>query len=151
MSDELSELLETAIYKEIEAQALYSAGQKKTQDPGAVSLMKELAKEELRHAEELKRLKDKGLKKNAWHQKRVPDLKIAEYLTAADSVEGAGLQELLVFAMKREQQSVEFYSRMMTAMRNEEAKRLCEGLAQWELRHKLRLELLYEGLFYKED
>ncbi len=150
MSDELAELLDTAIYKEIEAQSLYLAGQKKTQDPGAVSLMKELAKEELHHSGELKKLKDKGLKKSDWHQQKVPDLKISEYLTGDDSIEGAGLQDLLIFAMKREQQSVEFYSKMMGVARDETAKHLCESLVQWELHHKLRLELLYDGLFYKE-
>ncbi len=76
MPDDLTELWDTAIYKEIESQALYLAGQKKTQDPGAKSLMKELAEEELHHSEELKKLKDKGVKKGGWHQKRVPDLKI---------------------------------------------------------------------------
>ncbi len=150
MPDDLTELWDTAIYKEIESQALYLAGQKKTQDPGAKSLMKELAKEELHHSEELKKLKDKGVKKGAWHQKRVPDLKISEYLTGDGLIEGGGLQDLLIFAMKREQQSVEFYSRMMGVMRDEAAKHLCESLVQWELHHKLKLELLYDGLFYKE-
>ena len=59
MPDELTELLDTAIYKEIASQALYVAGQSKTQDPGARALMKELAQEELRHAEWLKDLKEK--------------------------------------------------------------------------------------------
>ena len=49
MLDELADLLDTAIYKEIASQAFYIAGQSKTQDPGAKALMKELAQEELRH------------------------------------------------------------------------------------------------------
>lgn len=151
MTDELTELLDTAIYKEIEAQALYIAGQKQAQDPGARSLMVDLAGEELHHSEALKKLKDRCLERSAWHPRKVPDLRISEHLTAAGSIEGAGLQDLLIFAMKREQQSVEFYSKMTGVMRDEAAKHLCESLAQWELRHKLRLELLYDNLFYKED
>jgi len=53
MSDELTDLLDTAIYKEIASQAFYVAGQSKTEDPGAKALMKELAEEELKHLRSL--------------------------------------------------------------------------------------------------
>lgn len=155
MFGDLAELLETAIYKEIESQALYSAAQKKTADPAALALMKDLEKQELIHSEELKKIQDqrqdKGSKANGWHQERVPDLMASDYLIGPASPEGAGLQDLLIFAMKREGQAVAFYSRMMGVMRDEDAKRLCESLVHWELSHKLRLELLYDNLFYGED
>ena len=54
MADEVNELLETAIYREIASQAQYIAGQSLTEDPGAQALMKELAEEELRHCRRLK-------------------------------------------------------------------------------------------------
>ncbi len=151
MSDELTQLLDTAIYKEIASQAFYIAGQDKTQDPGAKALMKELAQEELRHSEWLKNLKEKGVEKLSWHQDKVSNLMISEYLTGGDTLEGAGLQDVLVFAMKREQQSIEFYSRLMSVMRDEAAKRLCEKLVHEELKHKLRLETFYDDQFYGED
>jgi len=44
---------------------------------------------------------------------------------------------------------VEFYSRMMGALVDEDAKRVCESLVHEELKHKLRLETLYDDLFYK--
>ena len=151
MSDELTELLDTAIYKEIASQAFYLAGQSKTEDPGARALMKELAEEELKHSQWLKDFKEKGLAKQDWHQEGVPNLMISEYLTGGDTLEGAGLQDTLVFAMKRERQAVEFYSRMMGIMRDETAKHLCESLVGEELKHKLRLEKFYDDLFYGED
>ncbi len=151
MSNELTELLDTAIYKEIVSQAFYIAGQSQTQDPGAKALMKELADEELKHSEWLKNLKERGLEKRSWHQKEVPNLMISEYLTGGDTIKGAGLQDTLVFAMKREQQAVEFYTKMMGIMRDKPAKRLCQRLVHNELRHKLRLEMFYDGLFYEED
>ena len=151
MSDELTQLLDTAIYKEIASQAFYIAGQDKTQDLGAKALMKELAQEELRHSEWLKRLKEKGLEKLSWHQDKVSNLMISEYLTGGNTLEGAGLQDTLVFAMKREQQAIEFYSSLMSVMRDEAAKRLCEKLVHEELKHKLRLETFYDNQFYGED
>jgi len=54
MSDELTDLLDAAMYKEIASQAFYVAGQNKTQDPAAKALMKELAEEELKHLQWLK-------------------------------------------------------------------------------------------------
>ncbi len=151
MSDELTELLDTAIYKEVASQAFYLAGQSKTEDPGAKALMKELAEEELRHSQLLKNIKEKGLDKGGWHRDKVPNLMISEYLTGGETLEGVGLQDTIIFAMKREQQSVEFYSKMMSAIKDKAAKRLCERLVHEELRHKLRLEILYDDLFFRED
>lgn len=151
MQDELRELLEAAMYKEIASQAFYIAGQNKTDDPGAKALMKELAEEELRHSQMLKELSETDWEKGDWHREQIPNLMISEYLTGGDKLEGASLQDTLLFAMKREQEAVEFYSQMMSALRQEHAKRLCEKLVHEELKHKLRLEMFYDDLFYGED
>ena len=151
MSDELTELLETAMYKEIAAEAFYSAGQNNTNNPGAKALMKEMAEEEHRHTQILKDLKERDWEKGQWCREKISNLMISEYLTGSDKLEGAGLQGTLVTAMKREQEAVEFYSLMMSVLRDEEAKRLCERLVHDELKHKYRLEVLYDDLFYQED
>ena len=82
---------------------------------------------------------------------KVPDLLISEYLTSPDTIEGAGLQDTLTYAIKREQQAIEFYSKMMSVMKSRSAKRLCQRLTANELRHKLKLEIFYDDLFYGED
>lgn len=151
MQDELRELLEAAMYKEIASQAFYIAGQNNTEDPGAKVLMKELAEEELRHLQMLKEVSERDWKEGQWHRKSIPNLMISEYLTGSDKLEGASLQETLAFAMKQEQRAVEFYSQMMSAFRHEDAKRLCDRLVHEELKHKQRLELFYDSLFYGED
>ena len=151
MPAEIEELLEAAMYKEIASQAFYIASQGKTEDPGARALLQELAAEELRHSQWLKKLKEDGSKLPRQHQQQIPDLMIGEYLTASTTVEGAGLQETLIFAMKRELLSIDFYTRLMGIMSGEPAKRLCQRLVQEELRHKLKLELFYDDLFYAED
>jgi len=151
MSDELTELLDTAIYKEIASQAFYVAGQSKTEDPGAKALMKELAEEELKHSQLLKSLKEKGLGKLGWHREKMPNLMISEYLTSGETLEGVHLQDTLIFAMKREQESVDFYSRMLGVVMDRDAKRVCQKLVSEELKHKLRLEVFYDDLFYGED
>ena len=151
MPDELAELLDTAIYKEISSQAVYIAGQKKTQDHAAKTLMKELAVEEFGHSQRLKGFKEKGWQEKDWHREQVPNLMLSEYLTGPDAIERTGLQETLILAMKREQQAIEFYSKMMGIMRDEPSKRLCQRLVHEELKHKLSLETFYDDLFYSED
>ena len=151
MVDDLADLLDTAMYKEIASHAFYVAEQRRTQDPGARALMKELAEQELKHSEWVKGLKEKGLKKQYGHQTKVSNLMISEYLTSSDTIEGAGLQDTLTFAIKREQQAIEFYSKMMSVMKDRSAKRLCQRLTANELRHKLKLEIFYDDLFYGED
>ena len=151
MTDELNELLDAAIDKEIASRELYIAAQTKTRDPGARTLLKELADEEVEHSELLKKLKEKGWEKQDWHQGRVQNLRISEHLTGGETLEGAGLQDTLIFAMKREQEAVEFYSRMTEITRDVTAKRLCEKLVHEELKHKLRLETFYDDYFYVED
>lgn len=151
MENEISELLQTAIYKEIASQAFYEAGQATTDDPGARALMGELAAEERRHAETLKQLEERHCRGGASHSDTVPNLMISDHLTGGDTLDGAGLQDTLLFAIKREQQAVEFYSRLMSVLRDADARQLCERLVHDELRHKLRLETLYDDLFYQED
>ncbi len=151
MADDLAEVLDSAIYREIASQALYEAGLTKTDDPAAKALMKELVQEEHGHTEKLKKLKEQGFSTKEWHREQIPDLKLSEHLTGTETIEGISLQDLLILAMKREQQAVEFYASMMGAMREEAAKRLCEELVHEELKHKLRLEILYDDLFYAED
>jgi rubrerythrin len=148
---EIDELLETAMYKEVASQAFYIAGQRNTQDTGAVTLMKELAEAESTHLEWLKQLKEKGLTARRYYPQKVTDLKVSEYLTGGDSLEGAGLQDTLTFAIKREQQAIEFYSNMMGVMRDKAAKRLCQRFVWAELGHKFKLETFYDDLFYAED
>ena len=86
-----------------------------------------------------------------WNRATLTDLKLSDYLRGPETLEGAGLQEVLIFTMKREQQSVAFYSQMMGALRQEKAKMLCSRLAQEELKHKMKLELEYEKLFPERD
>jgi rubrerythrin len=151
MQNELAGLLQTAIYKEIASQAFYIAAQNRTDDPAAKELMKELAEEEVRHSQMLEKLKEKDWKESHWHREKIPNLLVSEYLTGGDKLEGASLQDTLVFAMKREQHALEFYSRMMSVIREEAAKHLCERLAMEELKHKQRLEAFYDDLVYRED
>lgn len=151
VSTEIEELLEAAMYKEVASQAFYTAGQKLTENPGAIALLKDLAGEEAKHIEWLKQLKEKGFKTGSYYPKKVPNMMISEYLKGGDSLEGAGLQDTLTFAIKREQQSLDFYANIMSLLKDRSAKRLCQRLTRAELGHKYKLETMYDDLFLAEN
>jgi rubrerythrin len=151
MTGQVSELLEIAMNREIVSQAFYIAGQKQVADPGSRELMAELAADECKHLEMIKALKEKGLTAKEWVPEYVPNLMISEYLVDTPLSEGATIQDVLTLAMKREQQSVEFYSKMMSVMKRKTTKLLCEKLVHAELKHKMKLEMFYDDMFYKEN
>ncbi len=151
MPNELIELLDTAMYKEIASQAFYLAAQQKSSDPNAKALMKELAEQEFHHYERIQKLKERDWSRGQWHRKSMRDLGISEYLSGVDRLNEPSLQDVLIFAMKREQHAVEFYSNLMSALRSKDAKLLCERLVHEELKHKQKLELFYNDFFYTED
>ena len=151
MIGQVSELLEIAMNREIVSQAFYIAGQKQAADPGVRQLMAEMAADEGKHLESIRALKEEGLTDRDWVPENVPNLMISEYLVDTTLSEGATMQDVLTLAMKREQQSVEFYSRMMSVMKRKATKLLCEKLVHAELKHKMKLEIFYDDLFYKEN
>jgi rubrerythrin len=151
VGNELTELLNIALDRELVSQAFYVAGQKKTTDPGAIELMKELAYQELKHSQIIKEFMDGHPDDKVWITKKLPELMITEYLADINLSEAAMLQDVITIAMKREQSSVEFYNQMQQATGSPPVKQLCQRLIQEEKNHKSRLESFYEDLFYKEN
>jgi rubrerythrin len=151
MKDPMSELIELAVDREIVSQAFYIAARKQVGDPGARELLSELAAEEGKHLEKVKALREKGFSEKDLEKSAVPNLMISEYLVDTTISEGSSLQDVITIAMKREQQSVEYYSGMARSIKKASAKQLCEKLAQAESGHKKKLEIFYDDLFLKED
>jgi rubrerythrin len=151
MADEFTELLNIAIDREIASQAFYLAGMKKTSDAGAIALMKDLAAEEQKHYELIKEFKESGRSLQDWKPKKAVDLKLSEYLVETPITEGAMLQDVIDAAMKREQYSIDFYTRMKEGTASQAGKRLCDRLIAQEHGHKKKLELFYDDFFNKEN
>lgn len=151
MINEITELLDLAMDREIASEAFYIGNQKKTQDPGAIELMRELAQQEAVHLELIRQFKEKGLDVKEWDPKIARDLKVGEYLMDVNLTEGASLQDIMTAAIKREQYSKEFYAEMKRALKGKASKEFCERLIKEETNHKMRLETFYDNLFYKED
>ncbi len=151
MADEITNLLNTAIDREIAAEAFYLAAEQKTTDIGARTLLSELAKREAQHREWLKNLQGEKGKTSAQRIKDPPDLGLSEGLVELELTEGASLQDVLTIAMKREEHSVEFYLRLRPMLSEKPVQSLCEKIIREERSHKHRLEVFYDDFFNREN
>ncbi|ACZ61914.1 rubrerythrin [Dehalococcoides mccartyi] len=151
MSEELKELIEAAIYKEVASQSLYQFAMQKTDDASVIQLLETLIQNEEGHLKILKDLLVKGKFKPKAVTPRLQTLKLDTYIKGGTQLEGSGLQDILLYAIKEEQSAAEFYSHLMSTFISQEAKDMCRFLAAEELEHKLKLELIYDDLFFIEN
>ena len=146
---EIDQLMAAAVAKEVAAHDLYARTAEAADDPAVKALLTELARDEARHRELLEGLDTSRLGEFATQVQR--DLGIAEYMEERPLSPEAGLQEAMVYALHREQEARDFYSRMAAAVGDPAAAALFEKLATMEAGHKARLEELYESMFLRDN
>lgn len=139
---DVQEVLDAAIRKEQAACELYSRTAAESPAPGARALLSELAEQERQHREALESLDPASL--GAFEPDLRQDLKIAEYLEDRPLDPDAGLQDIVIYAMHREEEARDFYRRMADSAPGEELRELFGKLAAMERGHKGRLEEFYE-------
>ncbi len=145
------EIIERAIRLEEDSYKLYSFASRRVKDPGARAGLAELAEEEKKHKAKLEGMLRGNL---AWavsvgRRAKVKDLGIGGPLEAKPINEKASLQEVLAFAIKREESTGAFYSQMASLVDPGPEKDVFEVLAQEETRHKRYVESIYEKDIYQ--
>jgi len=141
VKDDLKRALESAVAKEVEAEAFYRSWSERAKDPGVKKLFSELAVWEHEHAEKLSRITPDEL----IAQGQAPqDLKISDLLVDVKARPDMTLLEALAVAIKREQAAASLYEGM--AMLGGPARELFSALAEEERRHKRLLENEYDDL-----
>jgi hypothetical protein len=115
-------------------------------------MLSELAGEEVKHKEKLEGLLAGDTEQivAAKQRQKIQDLKLADYLVAPPLDEGATIQDVLMTAMQREKNSHEFYNLMAGMSASGSARDIFQFLAQEELGHKNKVEVLYDDIIYKE-
>jgi rubrerythrin len=140
----LDEILGFAIEREKEAVTFYNDLSKKETTAALTKTFKELAQEEAKHVKLLTNISMNRDVINSYELKKIPDLKISDYLVAMEYSEGMVMQDILILAMKREEMAVKLYTGMALGAGNEESAKLFKLLAQEEAKHKLTFEALYD-------
>jgi rubrerythrin len=145
-------IIQQAIRFEEDAYDFYTGTSEMVKLPHVKDMLKDLASDEVKHKEKLEELLVGDTERivAAKQRQQIQDLKLADYLVAPPLDEDATIQDVLMIAMQREKNSHEFYNLMAGIAASEAAKELFQFLAQEELGHKNRIEILYDDIIYQE-
>lgn len=138
----VDDVVKFAIEKEEHAMAYYQECSRRAKNPGIKTFFQEMAEEEQRHRDMLigldpTRLGDLKLEK-------VEDLHISDYMVDIKFDENVTYQQALTIAMKKEEKAHDFYTGWKTRCMHEKTAKLFELLAQEEMKHKRRIETMYD-------
>ncbi|RJQ48527.1 MAG: rubrerythrin [Desulfobacteraceae bacterium] len=144
--ENLQEIIDFAIEKEIEAAAFYEEVSGREEMSGAREMLLEFAGQEKKHRKMLEELKEKGAVEGIsdYRLKWIPDIKRSDYMVDLQYQKGMDYHELLMLAMKREEKALALYNRLLAQTEGKNAKKLFKVLCQEEAKHKLALETKYD-------
>lgn len=138
-----------AIRKEELAMEFYQQCAHKAKNPGIKEFFLEMVEEEKKHRELLKGLDPAGLE--TFKLDKVEDLKISDYLMDVPFRDDMTYQEALTLAMKKEEKAHAFYSAWKEKCMHEKTAKVFEMLAQEEVKHKRKIEELYDDQILSWD
>ncbi len=138
----MKEVVDFAIKREENARDYYLQCKEKAQNQGIKDFFQELADEEEKHRTLLTEL-DTSAEEN-FAPAQVENLKLSDYMVEADFRPEMNYQEALTLAMKKEEKAHAFYAAWQSRCSGGEAARLFEFLAGEEMKHKRKLEDIYD-------
>jgi rubrerythrin len=143
----LDDVLTFAIRREHDARELYLMFRNMVKDPGAKALLEDLANQELGHKNLLENALKKGNVELIEGKKAVKDLHLGDYMVTEDIGPDSTPQNVMMFAIKKEQEAYSMYNMLLGNYEGTELEELFSRLAQQELHHKEILEREYEEHF----
>ncbi len=144
-----AEVLDFAIAREEEARDFYLEWEEKVAKPHLREVLTEFASEEEKHKEILLNVKT-GSPFTGTPGGPV-DLKIGDYFTSPEASVEMTYQHALQIAIKREIGAQELYKYLSGISHNKDYEILFDSLYQEESKHKLRLEIIYDDEFMREN
>jgi len=147
----IDEILTFAIGKENEAVDFYQSQAAKATKASLREIFDSFAREEQKHAALLSDIAGNKEKIQSYEFKKIPDLKISDYMVEKDYEEGMPMPEILKVAMKREEKAVKLYQTLADQTDNADARKVFLMLVQEESKHKLGLETMYDDYLAEQD
>lgn len=145
----ITEVIAFAVRREIDAAAGYALIAARAATPA----LRELAEDLRRQEEEHRRLLEgfSGATVPRFQTAFVPDLGIVDGLPDEPLAADMSVQDMLVFAAKKEAQAVALYESLAGLAAEGDQRQLFKFLAGQEREHKLRLEAAYEDQVFREN
>lgn len=147
MAEELGgdfEIIEYAIAREVEANKFYLAWARRTKNPEIRAILEEFAEEELEHKAKLE-LEIMKLGKVVVLEDTVGDFESSEPLLDSSGFE-LDYRGLLEIAVQKEKASFRHYVYMAGIVHDEDSLNIILGIAEEEVKHKMRFEFELEKL-----
>jgi rubrerythrin len=139
----LKQVLDMAVLKEQEAQALYARLGSRAKNPAVKEAFKGLIAQEKQHEHMLEDYRSGTLKKGALHLEHPCDARIAEHFAGPAPSPAMELKDAFLYAADREKASHDFYLALASMHESGEVRSFLHKLASQELEHKT----IVEGLF----
>ena len=131
-----------AIEKEEKAMDFYQKCADRAKNQGIKKFFQEMVDEEKRHRDLLKGLNPSAL--GDIKLDKVEDLHISDYLIDVQFRDELTYQEALTLAMKKEEKAHAFYAGWKDKCMHEKTSKLFEMLATEEMKHKRKIETVYD-------
>ncbi len=147
--DNVDDVFDFAIEKEKEAYDFYRKWAKKMDKPAMKEVFEEFAEQEAGHIKLFHDLKSGHTKEKP--EKKAVDLHLTDYLVEVIPSENMDYREAVRVAIQREQAAIQLYSEFARATNSPKIAATLEILVQEELRHKNRLETIFDDAFYPEN
>jgi rubrerythrin len=147
---DIKAVMETAIQKEIEAQAFYTDLYKLVDDAIAKDALLFLVGEEKKHEEFLRNYLKGAYGADALKLDKVIDYEIAQYLETPDIKKVMEAKEVYLVAAHRELNAYNFYKNLAEVHADGEVKELLLRMANEELKHKEKVEYLYSNTAFPQ-
>jgi len=147
--EKFNEVIDFAIQGEKDAVVFYRELQTKTKFQAQKKMLKEYEDMEKGHVIVLENIRKRGMQKIT--VKEVKNLNISEYLVDVEPSADMDYQDILIVAMKKEEQAQKLYANMAVNFPGTELETLFLKLAAEEAEHKLQFETLYDEHVLKEN
>lgn len=147
--EKFNEVIDFAIDGEKDAVKFYQDLQQRTKFRARKEMLKEFENIEKGHIVILENIRSKGFQNVT--VKQVTNLNISEYIVEMKPYEDMTYQDILVIAMKKEEQARNLYTNMAGNFPGTELETIFLKLASEEAEHKLKFETLYDEHILKEN
>ena len=147
----VEDIIQQAIAREEDSYALHTKAKGMVRPSHVKGLLEDLAQAELGHKAKLEGLLKGDVKTVIAPERseKVVDLKISDYLKPISLNEIEGIQDVLLLAMQNEKEARDFYTEMAQSTTGT-TRDLFEFLANEELKHKNKVETIYEEIVYQD-
>ena len=138
----MKDVIEFATKREEEARDFYIQCRDKIKNQGLKDFFQELADEEQKHYDLLKARDVSNLE--AFEPAEVQSLKLSDFMVDVHFSPDMNYQEALTLAMKKEEKAHNFYAAWQNRCGDDETGKLFEFLAGEEMKHKRKLEDVFD-------